>query len=340
MKNTIVKTIVSLLIGALFIYLAIRGVDLAAVTQSIGKVNLWVVSAYVGVFFLVHLSRIFRWGLLLRPLGNIGFSRLFTVASVGFMALMLLPLRLGEFARPLLVAEKGKIRISAAFATIVVERVIDALSMAGLLVGILFFVEDRMQVPADLHFWSRVVLLGFLGLLVFLLLAYWRQDTTVNWSRRLLHPLSPKLANRAASILHSFIGGLRALPDLKLLAGVLALTVLYWGLNGLGLWIMFGAFDGLSGLGLLEAFTVLSVLCVGLMIPAGPGMIGNFHYFVKLGLSLFVAESVLGSDGVAYAIVVHAIQLGLQVLVGVFCLFSGHITLRKVFSSADGIEDP
>ena len=334
-----VKTIISLLIGALFIYLAIRGVDLNAVEHAIAGINIWVVVVYIGIFFLVHLSRIVRWGLLLKPLGKIGFSKLFTVASVGFMALMLLPLRLGEFARPILIAEKGKIRISAAFATVVVERVIDALSMAGLLVGLLFFVENKVTVPADLHFWSRVVLLGFLGLLAFLLLAYWRQATTVAWFKRLLHPLSPKLANRAASTLHSFIGGLRALPDIRLLGGVIGLTIVYWGLNGFGLWIMFGAFDSLSGLGLLEAFTVLSVLCVGLMIPAGPGMIGNFHYFVKLGLSLFVAETVLGSTGVAYAIVVHAIQLGLQVLVGVICLFSGNITLRKVFSSTDAIQE-
>jgi len=338
LKNAIIKTILSLLIGALFVYLAIRGVDLVAVKLAIAGVDLWIVLAYVGIFFLVHLSRILRWGLLLKPIGNIRFWRLFTVASVGFMALMLLPLRLGEFARPIVVAEKGKIRISAAFATVVVERVIDALSMAGLLVALLFFVENKVQVPADLHFWSQVVLVGFLGLLGFLLLAYWRQDATVNRFKRLIHPLSPKLANRAASTLHSFIGGLRALPDLKLLGGVLGLTIIYWGLNGAGLWIMFGAFVELSGLGLIEAFTVLSVLCVGLMIPAGPGMIGNFHYFVKLGLSLFVAESVLGSTGVAYAIVVHAIQLGLQVLVGAVCLFSGHITLRKVFSSADGVE--
>jgi hypothetical protein len=103
---------------------------------------------------------------------------------------------------------------------------------------------------------------------------------------------------------------------------------------------MFGAFPGLRHLGWVEAFTCLSVLCVGLMIPAGPGMIGNFHYFVKVGLSLFVAEAALGSSGVAYAIVVHAMQLGQQVVVGLPFLFSGQISLGRIISGPARVEDP
>jgi hypothetical protein len=334
LSKTLIKTAVSLAIGAVFVWLAIRDVDLSGVEQALARVDAGIVGLYVALFAVVHLSRIVRWGLLLRPIGRVPFGRLFTVGSVGFMALMLLPLRLGEFARPILIAERGRIRISAALATVVVERVVDALAMAGLLVVMLFFLEGQIAVPADLEFWSWVVLAGFLALLVFLLLAYWRQAATVVWFKRMLGKLSAKLANRLGSTLESFIGGLRALPDLRLLGAFLLLTVVYWGLNGLGLWLLFGAFDGLAGLGPLEAFTVLSVLCVGLMIPAGPGMIGNFHYFVKLGLSLFVAEAVLGADGVAYAILVHAIQLGLQVVCGVVCLFSSHITLRRVLASS------
>ena len=340
MKGTLIKTLVSIAIGAVFIWLAVRDVDLDQVGDALGSVDLGIVGLYVLIFGLVHISRIVRWGLLLKPIGQVSFGRLFTVGSVGFMALMLLPLRLGEFARPILVAERGKIRISAALATIVVERVVDALTMAGLLVGMLFFLEGKVEVPGDLRFWSWVVLGGFITLLGFLLLAYWRQDATVAWFKRLVSKLSVKVANRLGSTLHSFIGGLRALPDPRLLAAFLGLTVTYWGMNGIGMWVLFGAFDGLAELGPLEAFTTLSVLCVGLMIPAGPGMIGNFHYFIKLGLSLFVAEAVLGSSGVAYAILLHAIQLGLQVGLGVVCLFSGHITLKRVLASGpSGVED-
>ncbi|MBN2495018.1 MAG: flippase-like domain-containing protein [Deltaproteobacteria bacterium] len=347
MRKLVINGLISLAIGGLFVWLAIRDVDWDRTLDVLAKVDLGVVGLYLGLFIVVHFSRVLRWKAMLTPLGHVPFGRLFTVASVGFMALILLPLRLGEVVRPVLIAERGKIRISAALATIVVERVVDALFMAILLVAILFFLGDEvgggglaadLGRVADLRFWAWVILVGFLCLLAFLMLAYWRQELAVDWFTRLLKPLSARLAHRLASILHSFIGGLKALPDLRLFGAFLALTLIYWGLNAVGLWLVFGTFEGLEGLGFIEACTVLSVLCVGLMIPAGPGMIGNFHYFIKLGLSLYVSEAVLGSGGVAYAILIHAIQLAQQVVFGVACLFSGHISFRRLIRAPAGVE--
>lgn len=334
------KWFISILIGGLFVWLAIRGVDLDQVATIVTGADQTIVLWYVLVFAVIQLSRTFRWGVLLKPIGRVSFGRLFVASQVGFMALVVLPLRLGEFARPLLVAEKGKLRMSAALATIVVERVIDAVSMAALLVVLLFFLDSRVvAVPEDLRIGAWLVLLGFLGLLGFLFFAYWRQASTVAWTERVLGRLSPKVGLRVASILRSFLSGLRSLPDLKLQGLFLLWTVIYWGLSGLGMWLFFLAFPGLEVLGAFEAFAVLSVLCVGLLIPAGPGMIGNFHYFVRLGLALFVSDQVLGTSGVAYAILLHAVQIGLQLLVGVICMFTGGIGLRDLVPSLNGSGD-
>jgi uncharacterized protein (TIRG00374 family) len=324
---------ISLAVGALFVWLAVRGVEWDEVLEAFSRVDLLVLVVYFLVAVAIQVLRIFRWGILLKPLGRIPLMRLFTAGAVGFMALMLLPLRLGEFARPILVAERGKIRISAALATVVVERVFDALAMTSLLVVLLFFLEDRILVPVHLRTWSYVILVVFLLLLGFLALAYRRQEPTVAWFRRLVTPLSQRVADRLASILHSFIDGLKALLNARLLAGFLLMTLVYWFVSGAGMIYLFGAFDELGSLGWVEGFTVLSVLCVGLIIPAGPGMIGNFHYFVKLGLSLFVAEAALGSAGLAYAIVIHGIQLGQQVLIGVAFLFVGQVSFRRILSA-------
>jgi hypothetical protein len=200
-------------------------------------------------------------------------------------------------------------------------------------------VEDRILVPVEIRSWAFVILAFFVLLLVFLLLAYRRQESTVAWFKRLIRPLSVRVADRLASILHSFIDGIKALPNVRLLAYFLLLTVAYWLMAGAGMFYMFGAFDELRSIGWVEAFTALSVLCVGLMIPAGPGMIGNFHYFIKLGLSLFVADAVLGSAGMAYAILVHAMQLGQQVLVGVVFLFSGQVSFKSILSAPGDVGD-
>jgi len=324
---------VSVAVGALFVWLAVRGVEWGEVLDAFSRVNPMMLVAYFFVACVIEALRIFRWGILLKPLGRIPLMRLFTAGAVGFMALMLLPLRLGEFARPILVAERGKIRVSAALATVVVERAIDALAMTSLLVVLLFLLGDRILVPVHLQTWSYVILVLFVLLLGFLVLAYRRQEPTVAWFRRLVAPLSQRVADRLASVLHSFIDGLKALPNARLLAGFLLMTVVYWLVSGAGMVYLFGAFDELGSLGWVEGFTVLAVLCVGLIIPAGPGMIGNFHYFVKLGLSLFVAEAALGSAGLAYAVVLHGIQLGQQLLVGIVFLFVGQVSFRRILSA-------
>ena len=333
MKKFWINLGISIAVGALFVWLAVRGVEWDEVVTAFSRVNPAILLVYFLVAMVIEALRIVRWGILLKPLGSISLMRLFTAGAVGFMALMLLPLRLGEFARPILVAERGKIRISAALATVVVERAFDALVMTSLLVVLLFVLQDRILVPVHLQSWSYVILAVFLLLLGFLALAYRHQESTVAWFRRLVAHLSQRAADRLASVLHSFIDGLKALLNARLLAGFVLTTVVYWLISGAGMVYLFGAFDELGSLGWVEGFTVLAVLCVGLIIPAGPGMIGNFHYFVKLGLSLFVAEAALGSAGLAYAIVLHGIQLGQQLLVGIAFLFIGRVSFRRILSA-------
>jgi glycosyltransferase 2 family protein len=337
-KKLFINLFISLTIGAVFVWLAVRGVNWPEVSQVLARVDWRIIALYFLVWALIHLVRTIRWGVLLRPLGTIRFQKLLSASSVGFMALVLLPLRLGEFARPLLVSQKGKIRVSAALATIVVERVADSLAMAVLLVVLVFFLQGRVKVPEEIVWWGIVVLAVFVLLSLFLVLAYRHQESAVRWFQKIFGFLPVRILDRLVSILRSFIGGLRALPDRRLVVGFLLLTVLYWVMNAGGMVMLFWAFEGLSSLGWLESFTVLALLCVGLMIPAGPGMIGNFHYFVKLGISLFVGNEVLESAGVAYAILLHALQLFQQVLWGVPFLFLGHIKLSQLLLGPRGVE--
>ncbi len=335
MRKMLVNVIISIAIGGLFIWLAIRDVDWVQVGRGLVRANLWIVAGYFVFFCLVQLVRTVRWGTLLRPLGQVDFKKLLSVASVGFMALIVLPLRLGEFIRPILVADTGKIRMSAALATIVVERIIDSLVMAFLLVVLVFLVPEKMNEAVEVRTWGFMLSGLFLGMLLVLLLIWWKRKSALVWFARFFGFLPKRILDKCVNLLDSFIDGLQALPNARLFADFMGYTFLYWGLAGFGMWWMFLAFPELADLGWVEAFACLSVLCVGLMIPAGPGMIGNFHYFVKLGLSLFVSQQVLGSAGLAYAILVHAVQLVQHLVFGLLFLFSSHTSFEWILRQAN-----
>jgi hypothetical protein len=88
-------------------------------------------------------------------------------------------------------------------------------------------------------------------------------------------------------------------------------------------------------LGSLMAMTVLAIQVVGVMVPAGPGMIGTTQFFTQVGLSLFfpVAIPQAAVRAAAFANTLWLLQFGQQVGLGLVFLLAGHVSLRGLFRS-------
>src|SRR3954468_1223076 len=135
--NLAVRVILSLGVSALFVWLSLRNADLRAVGRAIASASVPRMAAYAVLLVVIHLVRTVRWGILLEPLGHVTFKRLNSASAVGFILLIVLPLRLSEVAPQLLIARPppgggAKLRRSGAMASIVVERIVDGLAI-GLL---------------------------------------------------------------------------------------------------------------------------------------------------------------------------------------------------------------
>jgi uncharacterized protein (TIRG00374 family) len=326
--------LLGLAVSAVAVWLTFRGKDLGAIWAAVQAGDYRWMPVYLASLLAIHLVRTWRWGLLLEPLGKVPFAKLNAVSAVGFTALLVLPFRLGEFARPYLIAERPRLRVSAALSSVVVERVADGIFMALLLLLTLFAVPAGTPHLGDIRKAGVLMSALFGGLLAFLVLAYVNRELAVRIVRRLANPISPRLAERAAGMLDAFIGGLRLVPSKRKIGLFFLLTAVYWGLNGWGMWLMAGAFD--IRIGLVAAFTILGVLVAGIMIPAGPGMVGTFQLATTFGLSLFVSDEVLVIHGVAWANVLWAAQLVFQLALGAIFLNSSHIKVARIFHSPEG----
>ena len=298
---------------------------------------LWLLP-YVLVFVVVHVSRTLRWGLLLRPLVRLRFMRLMAVSSVGFMAIILLPLRLGEFVRPYLTTEDGA-TFTGALGTCFVERVLDGLLVTGLLFAAVSLTSlSGIEVPAAVYVAGTISLAVFAGTLTVLVLARWKREQTLGVLGRLAAVFSRRLAEQGTALVRSFLDGLNALPDARLVAAIIGYTLLYWGINVVGFWSLFQAVgltapDG-TDLPLIAAATFMPILAIGIIIPAGPGFAGNFEAAARLGLSIYVAESMLLTRGAAFILLLHALQIFLQVGTGFVFLLSGRISLRRALAES------
>jgi hypothetical protein len=338
------KIVLGLVVSFGFIALSLRGKNLDSVWRELRTANYLYLIPYLAILLVIHLVRTVRWGMLIAPLYKVPFRRLNAVSAVGFMALVILPFRLGELARPYLIRQPGKIRGTAALASIVVERVLDGLIVAAMLVLLLLRIPAGTAEIAWVRAGGYGMFAFFGALLVFLLVAYWQKAFALRLTHATFGRLSSKLGHRLADMLDAFIGGLRALPSWRSLATIVLMTIVYWGLNGWGMQILARAFD--IHLDLIQAYTVLGVLVIGVMIPAGPGMAGTFQYAAQVGLALFLGSAASEARGVAYANVLWAAQFGQQVLLGLVFLFSKdlaadhhRVTMGELMNAEERMED-
>jgi uncharacterized protein (TIRG00374 family) len=333
----LLQALAGVAISAGALWLTLRGRDLQAIWDAAWAADHRYLAPYFAVLLAIHLLRTWRWGLLLEPVARVPFARLNGVCAVGFMALILLPFRLGEFARPYLVADGKSVRVSAALSSVVVERVVDGLFTAALLVVVLLAVPDGTPALGLLRAAGYAVFLAFAGLLVFLVIAYRNRALAVRLTGRVLGAVSPRAAERVSGMMDAFIHGLRVVPSRAKVALFFALTAAYWGLNAAGMALLARGFD--MQLGVAAALGTLGALVVGVMIPAGPGMVGTFQAATVIGLSLFLPREVVDVRGQAYAHVLWASQVTQQTALGLVFLFSRHVSLARLVSAPREVEE-
>lgn len=328
MRGRIVQAVAGVAISAVALWLTLRGKDLGDVWLAIQQADYRFLLLYLPFWAVIHLSRTWRWGILLEPVAKVPFGKLNAASAVGWMALVILPFRLGEFARPYLVAERPNLRVSAALSSVVVERVADGLFTALMLMACLLAIPPGSPGFRVIRAGGFIMGAVFLLALAFLIVAYRSRHMAARFLERCLTPISPRLAARAAGMTEAFIHGLRIVPTRRKVLLFFVLTAVYWGCNGWGMQVLAKGF-GLH-MDFLQATTLLGVLVIGVMIPAGPGMVGTFQGALLLALGLFFPKPVVARDGMAYANVLWAVQMVLQIGLGLVFLFSRHIRLGQL----------
>lgn len=296
-----------------------HGSGWAALWGAVREIPWWAVPVYGLSFLGVHLLRTWRWVLQVKPLGESDTRLIFRVCAVGYAAIVLFPLRLGELVRPYLLARVSpKIRFAEAMGTAVVERIID-----GLCITALFFVavltapqELDRQVRAAGVVSALVFGCAALGLTLFVLQRAWA-ERLMRWTFGLLDAGLERVAGRQlglvekiGGLMDGFVEGLRSLRGDGALPWFVVLTVAYWTLNAVGIWILARTF-GLP-LPLLGGFGVLSVLVIGIMVPSAPGFLGVFQFALAAGLSLYFTVESDGAAVISFALVMNVVQIVIQ----------------------------
>jgi uncharacterized protein (TIRG00374 family) len=307
-----------------------RGVDWASLSAALRAAHPGYLLGVVLITVLTYLTRAWRWGYLLAPLARVPLGELFSATAVGFMTGLVVP-RAGEVVRPYLVGRRHAIPISAAFASIILERLVDLFTVL-LLFGAYLYVlplpasQTRGPLLGLLKVGGAVAGLGAVAVLLVLLAFRLRGERAMVLVDRLLSPLPARLAGPVSRGFRSFGDGLAVLqaPASHLLA-VFAQSLLLWFCIDLTMYLNNRAF-GLD-LPFHSTFLLIGFLTVGVAVPT-PGMVGGFHesYLLALTEAYGVDRGVAAAAGIT----AHAFT-NLPVLVlGLLFLGREGLTLGKV----------
>ncbi|PIE82186.1 MAG: TIGR00374 family protein [Chloroflexi bacterium] len=284
-------------ISLVFLWLALRDIRFGDVWQSLqGAGYVWIVPTVLAYFVTVGF-RAWRWQGLIKPIKVVAGSRLFGIVVLGYLGNSIYPFRIGELLRVYVLNQWEEIPVSSGLATLLVERVLDGVSVLVLVFGALLLVP--LPDP-DMQILVMSTSFLFFGLLAgFLLIAFLPKQALrfVQWTA---HWLPVKLGDPLVNIAGSFLRGLAALRSPKPVFVLLLSSVLIWIFEVAKFWFIMQAFPFDVGI-VIIALTV-GIVNLASILPSAPGFVGTFDLPIITMLSLYEIEN---GVAVAYTLVLH-----------------------------------
>jgi len=303
------RTIIILLLSVGLLALFLRGANLGVVWMEMRQADARLIALSAAITLLTMVLRALRWQYLLAPIGHARFSAAFRTTVVGFAASAVLPARAGEVIRPYLLARQEGLSATATFATIIVERLLDAVTCVALLASFGLFFDPGMG-RADGGLYGLVAaggaVVGALALAVLAVMFVAARDPEAvgRWAYKLEHLLPGRFTHALARGLLRFAEGLAVVRTPGRLASALLLSFPLWLSIGAGIWAVTRAF-GIE-MPFTGSFLVIALLVVGVSVPT-PGGVGGFEAAVQIGLTSFYG--VQNDRAVGAALVLHLVSL-------------------------------
>lgn len=327
MRNRL-KILAGALLGLALIYWFAKDLDGRAVLTTIGRANWWLLAAATALTMSTYLIRAIRWRTLLDPVSpNTRVNSLFAATSLGFTAVFLLG-RTGEIVRPVALSSKEHVRPSASFATILVERIFDMLTVVAFFaVNLLLFRAPLADETTNARIrLSGGILIGVaLGSIFGLVMLYRHRVGAVDFLNRRLTPFGRRIRKGVTSVVAHFAEALSILHDRRELVVVAGWSLLLWVVCAVVNTLTFNAFDLRLSLG--GAIFVLGFGLVGSLVPTPGGAAGAFHLATAAGLMLLGTGE---NEAKSISIVLHLIVFGSALPLGIYYILRGGYSLSRL----------
>jgi len=305
-----------ILISAVFLYFALRDLELLKFWRALQDANYWWLIPGVGVYFIGVWVRAWRWHYMLRPLKKIPTRTMFPIVTIGYMGNNIFPARAGEVLRAAVLKQREGVPISASLATVIIERIFDGVVMLAFvflnLPELARLTQDTGVVEGvNIPQLAVIGALVFVGvLLVFIAAAMFPRVTEKIVDVLVTRFVPRRLQARVRDLTARFLSGLESLRSPFDTLMIFFTTVIIWLLETAKYWFVMYAFP--FHVSFFALMLMNGIVNLATTLPSGPGYIGTFDLF---GIAVLVAYNVVYEVAASYTIVLHvALWLPITVL--------------------------
>ncbi|RJQ68470.1 MAG: UPF0104 family protein [Desulfobacteraceae bacterium] len=332
------KLVFSLLLGGLLsagtLYLAFRNVPLAQLISYLGTITYAWMAPSLALVVLSFVLRVCRWRLILKDAMALSFWQAFHPLMIGFMINSVLPGRVGELARPVLLKREHGLAFGTGLATVVAERVFDMVVLIALFAAVFPTVVSRPDLDVafgGMHLNSQtlqavawaMIRIGIVLVIGLALLAFSGSRrvllNTIEWLMGFSGRTGPRLQKHIQRFgraligwVESFAQGLKLIGHPRRAIACLALSVMIWAAGVLSYYVFAIGCPGID-LSFTEMAVVTTIICFFIALPSVPGYWGVWEAGGVFALALFGATA---QDAAAFTLVSHALQLFPVILIG------------------------
>ncbi len=335
MKKLVFRSInffVFLAIAILLLYLSFKDLNMSMLWEHLKSANYWWILISLIIAVLSHLSRAYRWNILIEGIGyKANIKSTFPSLLVGYLANLAFP-RIGELTRCGLVNKKEKIPIDKLLGTVIVERAFDMLILFGLLFILIFakfdffggFIQNNIIDPM---FSKLLKLFSFSWTLWIIIIAFIISCISMYFVfRERIYSIT--FIRKINITLYGILKGMKSVFKMKRVWEFILHTVIIWGLYWLMTYVAIFSLSATSGLKPIDGVFLLIIGGLGMSAPVQGG-IGAYHGLVTLGLTLY---SIPREDGMAFAILTHGSMSLMFIVVGCISLLALFISKDKTTS--------
>ena len=345
---------ISLLLGTAVslttLYFAFRNVPINELLEYLTTINyVWIIPTVAAILFAFGL-RAARWRFILASNYPVGFWQAFHPLMIGFMINCVLPGRVGELARPLVLNRKEAVPISTGLATVAVERIFDLIILLLLFLAVssvvriapgfnVTFGGYRLNYEVLITVFNSMLKIGFLmviGLFLVTLgktrelanrlilsapeLLFFASTSSRDW-------LKEKVSRPAVRIIENIASGMALIKDPKRIIICFIYSLAVWFFTALS-YYLFSIGCPQINLTLSEITAVMVIICFVIALPSVPGYWGLWEAGGVFAMLLF---GVSESEAAGYTLANHAVQIVPVVLVGLVSAWISGVNIRQVY---------